>query len=64
MLYTLTERDNKDIYAEAVIKFNSKSGKSHQTFLTQCVIDSFLSFLISKNCVVKNGKIYVSQEEN
>lgn len=64
MLYTLTDRDKKDVYNQAIIEFNSKSGKSHQTFLTECIINSFLSFLISKNCVVKNGKIYVSQEEN
>ena len=64
MLYTLTDRDKKDIYNQAIVEFNSKSGKSHQTFLTECIINSFLSFLMSQNYVIQNGNIYVPQEEN
>lgn len=62
--WKLSENEFKQIYSEAVVNFNSKAKEYKETpngFLTKCLINSFLSFLGSKDLISKGGKIYAKE---
>lgn len=67
MEYELTDKDFKEIYEQAVREFNYNSVQHKQTysnFLTRCMLKALLGFLHSKKIEVREGKMYVTKEDN
>lgn len=59
--YNLSKTDIKIIKDQALVLWKNRI-ISGDNFVTECYIDAFLSFLISKNLTIVNGKLYVQQK--
>lgn len=59
----LTPKDYLQIKSGATKLFVDNS-VTHENFATECLIQSFLTFINSKGYVVKNGILYYAEEKN